>query len=140
MNIKSISTLTIKRADTVVVPSIGRKLFKHEKYKIKIKIKEKTDVRKEEKRVRQGGIEPPAQPWKGRMLPLHHWHPGRVYNETQGYLTCSLSTLEPWLTCVRVACYHYTIAATVYVRTNNIFHNIFIIFHCYTENNSLLII
>ena len=24
------------------------------------------------KRVRQGGIEPPAEPWKGSMLPLHH--------------------------------------------------------------------
>ena len=24
------------------------------------------------KSVRQGGIEPPAEPWKGSMLPLHH--------------------------------------------------------------------
>ncbi len=24
------------------------------------------------KKMRQGGIEPPAKPWKGFMLPLHH--------------------------------------------------------------------
>ena len=28
--------------------------------------------KKKEKGVRQGGIEPPAKPWKGFMLPLHH--------------------------------------------------------------------
>ena len=27
---------------------------------------------KSEKGLRQGGIEPPAKPWKGFMLPLHH--------------------------------------------------------------------
>ena len=35
----------------------------------KIQVK---NARKGSKNVRQGGIEPPAKPWKGFMLPLHH--------------------------------------------------------------------
>ena len=30
------------------------------------------DKKSATKNVRQGGIEPPAEPWKGSMLPLHH--------------------------------------------------------------------
>ena len=35
--------------------------------------------------MRQKGIEPFAQPWKGRMLPLHHWRLYTTHTKINAY-------------------------------------------------------